>query len=224
MKILVIEDEFNLASFLKRGLEEEGHKVELALDGKTAKVHMASDKFDLLVMDVILPDANGVKLCQDFKSLHPKIPIILLTALGSTQDKVTGLDAGADDYLVKPFQFSELTARIRVIERRLLQHNLPSRYSALDLTLDVESRMVIRAGQPINLTTREFRLLQVFLLNKNRVLTRLEIAESVWDINFDTGTNVVDVYVNYLRNKIDKGHDIKLIHTVIGVGYVLRAD
>lgn len=224
MKILVIEDEFNLASFLKRGLEEEGHKVEIALDGKTAKVHMASDKFDLLVMDVILPDANGVKLCQDFKSLHPKVPIILLTALGATHDKVTGLDAGADDYLVKPFQFSELTARIRAIERRLSQNNLPSKYSALDLTLDVESRMVYRAGKPINLTTREFRLLQVFLLNKNKVLTRLEIAESVWDINFDTGTNVVDVYVNYLRNKIDKGHDIKLIHTVIGVGYVLRAE
>ncbi|HRH34009.1 MAG TPA: response regulator transcription factor [Catalimonadaceae bacterium] len=224
MKILVVEDELNLASFLKRGLEEEGHKVEMALDGKTAKVHLATDKFDLLVLDVILPDANGVKLCQDFKSLHPKMPIILLTALGSTQDKVTGLDAGADDYLVKPFQFSELMARIRAIERRLTQTHLPTQYKALDLVLDVESRLVSRNGVPINLTTREFRLLQVFLMNKNRVLTRLEIAESVWDINFDTGTNVVDVYVNYLRNKIDKGHDTKLIHTVIGVGYVLRAD
>lgn len=224
MKILVVEDELNLASFLKRGLEEEGHQVEMALDGKTAKVHMATEKYDLLVMDVMLPDANGIKLCQDFKSLHPKLPIVLLTALGTTTDKVTGLDAGADDYLVKPFQFSELTARIRAIERRLAQRHLPTKYSANDLTLDVESRMVHRAGTPIYLTTREFKLLQVFLLNKNKVLTRLEIAESVWDINFDTGTNVVDVYVNYLRNKVDKGFDTKLIHTVIGMGYVLRAD
>lgn len=224
MKILVVEDELNLASFLKRGLEEEGHKVELALDGKTAKVHVATEKFDLLVLDVILPDANGIKLCQDFKGLHPKMPILLLTALGSTTDKVTGLDAGADDYLVKPFQFSELLARIRAIERRMSQITFQTKYSALDLTLDVESRLVSRGGHPISLTTREFRLLQVFLSNKNKVLTRLEIAESVWDINFDTGTNVVDVYVNYLRNKIDKEFETKLIHTVIGVGYVLRSE
>lgn len=224
MKILVVEDELNLASFVKRGLEEEGHKVEMALDAKTAKVHIATDKFDLVIMDVILPDGNGVKLCKDFKELHPKLPMILLTALGSTSDKVTGLDAGADDYLVKPFQFSELMARIRALERRYTTQQAPLRLQASDLFLDVESRTVTRANKSISLTSREFKLLQVFLTNKNKVLTRLEIAESVWDINFDTGTNVVDVYVNYLRNKVDKGYEPKLIQTVIGVGYVLRAE
>ena len=224
MKILVIEDELNLASFLKRGLEEEGHTVDMALDAKTAKVAMATEKYDMLVMDVILPDGNGIKLCQGFKELHPRLPIILLTALGSTQDKVTGLDAGADDYLVKPFQFSELLARIRAVERRTTPGSAPVKLNALDLEMDIESRKVQRHGQTINLTSREFKLLQVFLSNQNKVLSRLNIAESVWDINFDTGTNVVDVYVNYLRNKIDKGHEKKLIQTVIGVGYVLRTD
>jgi DNA-binding response OmpR family regulator len=198
MKILIVEDELNLASFLKRGLEEEGHQVEMALDAKTAKVHLASDKFEMLIMDVILPDGNGMKLCQDFKALHPKTPIILLTSLGQVQDKVAGLDSGADDYLVKPFQFSELTARIRAVERRLSHYASPPILNAANLTMDIANHKVARDGKDISLTAREFRLLQVFLENKNRVLSRLEIAESVWDINFDTGTNVVDVYVNYL--------------------------
>jgi DNA-binding response OmpR family regulator len=198
MKILIVEDELNLASFLKRGLEEEGHQVEMALDAKTAKVHLASDKFEMLIMDVILPDGNGMKLCQDFKALHPKTPIILLTSLGQVQDKVAGLDSGADDYLVKPFQFSELTARIRAVERRLSHYASPPILNAANLTMDIANHNVARDGKDISLTAREFRLLQVFLENKNRVLSRLEIAESVWDINFDTGTNVVDVYVNYL--------------------------
>lgn len=224
MKILVVEDELNLATYLKRGLEEEGHLVELALDSKTAKVHMGSDKFDMVILDIILPDGNGLVLCKDFKVLHPKIPIIILTSLGSTKDKVSGLDSGADDYLVKPFQFSELTARIRAIERRKHQNQYPTILTALDLVMDTSSRSVQRNGKAISLTAREFKLLQVFLENRNKVLTRMDIAESVWDINFDTGTNVVDVYVNYLRNKIDKTHEKKLIHTVIGVGYVLRAE
>jgi DNA-binding response OmpR family regulator len=224
MKILIVEDELNLASFLKRGLEEEGHQVEMALDAKTAKVHLASDKFEMLIMDVILPDGNGMKLCQDFKALHPKTPIILLTSLGQVQDKVAGLDSGADDYLVKPFQFSELTARIRAVERRLSHYASPPILNAANLTMDIANHKVARDGKDISLTAREFRLLQVFLENKNRVLSRLEIAESVWDINFDTGTNVVDVYVNYLRNKIDRNFEPRLIHTVVGVGYVLRSE
>jgi len=224
MKILIVEDELNLASFLKRGLEEEGHQVEMALDAKTAKVHLASDKFEMLIMDVILPDGNGMKLCQDFKALHPKTPIILLTSLGQVQDKVAGLDSGADDYLVKPFQFSELTARIRAVERRLSHYASPPILNAANLTMDIANHNVARDGKDISLTAREFRLLQVFLENKNRVLSRLEIAESVWDINFDTGTNVVDVYVNYLRNKIDRNFEPRLIHTVVGVGYVLRSE
>ncbi len=224
MKILIVEDELNLASFLKRGLEEEGHQVEMALDAKTAKVHLASDKFEMLIMDVILPDGNGMKLCQDFKALHPKTPIILLTSLGQVQEKVAGLDSGADDYLVKPFQFSELTARIRALQRRLSHYASPPVLSAANLTMDIANHKVVRDDKDISLTAREFRLLQVFLENKNRVLSRLEIAESVWDINFDTGTNVVDVYVNYLRNKIDRNFEPKLVHTVVGVGYVLRSE
>ncbi len=224
MKILVVEDELNLATYLKRGLEEEGHTIELALDSKTAKIHMGSDKFDMVILDIILPDGNGLVLCKDFKELHPKIPIIILTSLGSTKDKVSGLDSGADDYLVKPFQFSELAARIRAIERRKHQNQSPTILTALDLVMDTSSRSVVRNGKAITLTAREFKLLQVFLENRNKVLSRMDIAESVWDINFDTGTNVVDVYVNYLRNKIDKMHEKKLIHTVIGVGYVLRAE
>ena len=224
MKILVVEDELNLATYLKRGLEEEGHTIELALDSKTAKIHMGSDKFDMVILDIILPDGNGLVLCKDFKELHPKIPIIILTSLGSTKDKVSGLDSGADDYLVKPFQFSELAARIRAIERRKHQNQSPTILTALDLVMDTSSRSVQRNGKAITLTAREFKLLQVFLENRNKVLSRMDIAESVWDINFDTGTNVVDVYVNYLRNKIDKMHEKKLIHTVIGVGYVLRAE
>lgn len=224
MKILVIEDELNLASFLKRGLEEEGHQVDMALDAKTAKVHVATNSYDLLLLDVILPDGNGVTLCRDFHALHPKLPIILLTALGSTSDKVVGLDAGADDYLVKPFQFSELLARIRALSRRVKSQGEATVFNAADLVLDLESRRVTRAGKDISLTTREFKLLEVFLRNKNKVLSRQEIAQEVWDINFDTGTNVVDVYINYLRNKIDKAFEPKLVQTVIGSGYVLRAD
>lgn len=224
MKILVVEDELNLASFLKRGLEEQGHQVEMALDAKTSKVFIATEKFDLLILDVMLPDGNGLTLCKDYKLLHPNLPILLLTSLGSTVDKVTGLDAGADDYLVKPFQFSELLARIRVIERRGVAVQKPVIYKALDLVLDTSAKTVSRSGGSINLTAREFKLLQVFLENRNKVLSRLEIAEKVWDINFNTGTNVVDVYVNYLRNKIDKHHKIRLIQTVVGMGYVLRTD
>jgi two-component system copper resistance phosphate regulon response regulator CusR len=224
MKILIVEDEINLAIYLKRGLEEEGHLADMAHDAKSAKVWMGSEKFDLVILDIILPDGNGLNLCKAFKELHPKTPIIMLTSLGSTTDKVSGLDSGADDYLVKPFQFTELTARIRAIERRNLQNQFPMILKALDLVMDTASRTVIRSDKPISLTAREFKLLQVFLENKNKVLSRLEIAGSVWDLNFDTGTNVVDVYVNYLRNKIDKAYSKKLIHTVVGVGYVLRAD
>ena len=224
MKILVVEDELNLASFLKRGLEEQFYEVEMALDAKTAKVFIATEKFDLIILDVILPDGNGISLCKDFKFLHPNLPILILTSLGSTADKVNGLDSGADDYLVKPFQFTELLARIRVIERRGMAAQKPLVYNALDLILDTSAKTVSRAGGSISLTAREFKLLQVFLENKNKVLSRLEIAEKVWDINFDTGTNVVDVYVNYLRNKIDKNHKTRLIQTVVGMGYVLRTE
>lgn len=222
MKILIVEDELNLAAFLKRGLEEQGHKVEMALDAKTAKVFLATENFDIAILDVMLPDGNGIQLCKDFKFLHPKLSIVMLTSLGSTIDKITGLDSGADDYLVKPFQFSELLARLRAIERR----KMPVRQNLIleveGLKMDTDAKTVVRDGKNISLTAREFKLLQVFLENKNKVLSRLEIAEKVWDINFNTGTNVVDVYVNYLRNKIDKNFKVRLIQTVVGMGYVLR--
>jgi DNA-binding response OmpR family regulator len=224
MKILVVEDEANLAGYLKKGLEEEGHDIMVAGNCRSAKEVMRPNEFELVLLDLILPDGNGLLLCQDFKKLQPHLPILVLTSLGSTEDKVSGLDAGADDYLVKPFQFSELAARIRVIERRkkLLQNGTILKIA--DLTLDAAARTVTRGNKSIALTSREFKLLKVFIENKDVVLSRMEIAEKVWEIKFDTGTNVVDVYVNYLRNKIDKGFDIKLIHTIIGVGYVLRSE
>lgn len=224
MKILVVEDEANLAGYLKKGLEEEGHEIALAFDSHEAREKMAPNHFEMVLLDLILPDGSGIQLCRDFKKLQPQLPIVMLTSLGSTEDKVAGLDAGADDYLVKPFQFSELAARIRVIERRkkLMEHGSVLR--AGDLVLDAAARTVVRGNKAISLTTREFKLLKVFLENRDVVLSRLEIAERVWEISFDTGTNVVDVYVNYLRNKVDKGFDRKLIHTVIGTGYVLRSE
>lgn len=221
---MVVEDETNLAGYLKKGLEEEGHEVSIASDARSAREFLVPNQFELVLLDVILPDGNGLQLCQDFKRNQPRLPILMLTSLGSTEDKVSGLDAGADDYLVKPFQFSELAARIRVIERRKNLIQLGSVMKVADLTLDAAARTVLRGNKSISLTTREFKLLKVFLENKDIVLNRMEIAERVWEINFDTGTNVVDVYVNYLRNKIDKGFDKKLIHTVVGAGYVLRSE
>jgi DNA-binding response OmpR family regulator len=224
MKILVVEDEANLAGYLKKGLEEEGHEISLAHDSKEAREKMNPSDFELVLLDLMLPDGNGLDLCKDFRKVQPQLPILVLTSLGSTEDKVAGLDAGADDYLVKPFQFSELAARIRVIERRKKLQNHGTVLKVADLTLDAAARTVVRGSKSISLTSREFKLLKVFIENKDIVLTRMEIAERVWEINFDTGTNVVDVYVNYLRNKIDKGFDKKLIQTIIGTGYVLRSE
>jgi two-component system copper resistance phosphate regulon response regulator CusR len=224
LKILVIEDEVNLADYLKKGLEEEGHEISVAPCIKAARVAMEPDYFDLVVLDLILPDGNGLQLCSEFKQEQPKLPVVMLTSLGSTEDKVAGLDSGADDYLVKPFHFSELAARIRAIDRRQKLIHQSTVLKIADLSMDITAHRVQRAGKLISLTTREFKLLRVFLENINVVLSRMEIAEKVWDIHFDTGTNVVDVYVNYLRNKLDKGFDQKLIHTVIGAGYVLRTE
>jgi two-component system copper resistance phosphate regulon response regulator CusR len=222
MRILVVEDEINLADYLRKGLEEEGHEISVAPGIKAARVAMEPDYFDLVVLDLILPDGNGLQLCREFKQEQPKLPVVMLTSLGSTEDKVAGLDSGADDYLVKPFQFSELAARIRAINRRQKLMNQSTVLKIADLSMDIAAHRVQRAGKTISLTTREFKLLRIFLENINVVLSRMEIAEKVWDIHFDTGTNVVDVYVNYLWNKLDKGFDQKLIHTVIGAGYVLR--
>jgi two-component system copper resistance phosphate regulon response regulator CusR len=224
MKILLVEDEQKVASFIKKGLEEQTYIVDQAFDGLMGKKLALNYKYDLIIMDVILPGISGIKLCKEVRKVDKKVPILLLTALGTTEDKVEGLDAGADDYLTKPFKFQELLARIRALARRKNNPITSEIFSIADLEMNTTAKTVKRNGQLINLTAREFFLLEFFLKNIGRVLSRAEIAENIWEISFDTGTNIVDVYINYLRNKIDKGFSPKLIHTVIGMGYVLKVE
>jgi DNA-binding response OmpR family regulator len=224
MKILLVEDEPKVASFIKKGLEEQTYIVDQAYDGLMGKKLALTNEYDIIILDVILPSISGIELCKEIRKINTSVPILLLTALGTTEDKVIGLDAGADDYLTKPFKFMELLARIRALTRRKSNQATPSILSIADLEMDTGSKIVKRNGKIINLTAREFFLLEFFLRNKGRVLSRAEIAENIWEISFDTGTNIVDVYINYLRNKIDKGFSPKLIHTIIGMGYVLKID
>jgi heavy metal response regulator len=221
MRILVVEDERKVASFLQRGLEAEGYSVEVAHDGDTGLARALSEPFDLLLLDVMLPGRDGMAVLRELRRESRTVPVLLLTARSATEDKVAGLDLGADDYLTKPFDFSELLARVRALLRRGTPGS-PLVLTLADLTLDPATRRVTRAGQPIELTPREFALLEFFLRNPGRVLSRAVIAQHVWGISFDTFTNVIDVYVNYLRRKIDDGHAVKLVHTVRGVGYVLK--
>lgn len=225
-KILLVEDETNVASFISRGLGEEGHEVSLAFTGGDGLRMATEHEFDLLILDIMLPGLNGLELCRTVRRQNNQTPILFLTALGTTENLVNGLDSGADDYLVKPFKFAELLARIRSLLRRSeFVPPVVERVDLLrfaDLELDDYRKTVKRAGDPVSLTATEYRLLQYFLLNPRRVLSRMDILERVWGLDFDLGTNVVDVYVNYLRKKIDKNHPIKLIHTVIGMGYVLK--
>jgi DNA-binding response OmpR family regulator len=225
MKILVIEDEPKVASFLRQGLEEQSFEVDVAYDGQTGKSLAVSKEYDLILMDVIIPYINGVELCRELRSNHIQTAILMLTALGTTDDKVSGFDAGADDYLVKPFAFSELLARIRALVKRTRNGaQTGNLLKVADLELNLDQRNVRRGDKVIELTAKEFALLEFFIRNKGKVLSRAEIARKVWDINFDTGTNVVDVYVNFLRKKIDRDYPTKLIHTHIGVGYILKDD
>jgi len=223
--ILVIEDEVNVSSFIKKGLEEEGHSIDLAYDGTMGFSRMCSNEYDAVVIDIVLPQMNGIEICRRYrKEMGFKVPILMLTALGTTDDIVKGLDSGADDYLVKPFKFKELLARMNVMLRRKSIGYYSKKYLFSDLSLDTDTKTVIRAGQNIELTSKEFRLLEFFLANPYRVLSRTTILEYVWDKNIDFNTNIVDVYVNYLRNKVDKGFQVKLLHTVIGMGYVLKEE
>ena len=222
MKILIIEDEPKVVEFLRKGLEELGYEVDVAFDGQMGERLALKNIYDIILMDVILPMVNGYELCRRIREKNQRIPIIMLTALSSTDDKVTGFDAGADDYLVKPFEFKELIARIKAHTKRAsgvveTQNNL----KVFDLTLNLDKKSLIRGSKTIELTGKEFALLELLMRSKGRVLSRAEIAEKVWDITFDTGTNVVDVYINILRKKIDKDFDNKLIHTKIGLGYYL---
>ncbi|MDR3706427.1 MAG: response regulator transcription factor [Paludibacteraceae bacterium] len=221
--ILVIEDEINVSSFIKRGLEEEGHTVEVAYDGAMGFSLASSIDFDIIILDIILPQMNGIELCREIRSkIGFDVSVIMLSALGSTDDIVKGLETGADDYLVKPFKFKELLARINVMLRHKDSGNYTKKYEIADLSLDMETKTVTRSGKVILLTSKELRLLEYFLANKGKVLSRTSILENVWDYNVDMSTNVVEVYINYLRKKVDKGFDVKLIHTLIGIGYVLK--
>lgn len=223
MKILVVEDERKVASFIKRGLEENNYEVDIAYDGTTGKDKALSESFNLIILDINLPELNGVEVCRQIRE-KKQVPILMLTALGTLDNKVTGLDAGADDYLVKPFEFQELLARIRALSRRAPETNAGITYKVADLELNTGTKSVKRSGVIIELTAKEYNLLEYFLKNQGKVLSRADIAENVWDLNFDTGTNIIDVYINYLRKKIDKDFSPKLIHTLIGMGYVLKED
>jgi DNA-binding response OmpR family regulator len=224
MKILIIEDEADIASFLKKNLEENGHEVSLAFDGELGFRIAENANFDLILLDIIIPKINGLDLCTMLRDrLNYKGIIIMLTALGTTDDIVSGLNKGADDYLVKPIKLKELNARINAHSRKR-SNNRSIELKANDLRLNIDRKQVHRGETEINLTAKEFNLLEYLLRNKNRVLSRAQILENVWEVNFDMGTNIVDVYINYLRSKIDKSFDEKLIHTVVGMGYVLKAE
>lgn len=220
-KILLVEDERNIASFIERGLHEFSHTVSVTHDGTTAWELLQHEAFDLLVLDIIMPGINGLDLCRQYRQKEEyQTPVIMLTALGTTEDIVKGLDAGADDYLVKPFSFQELEARIKALLRR--GRETPTlQLTCNDLVLDCNTRRAQRGEISIDLTVKEYRLLEYFMTHQGIVLSRLTLLKDVWDKNFDTNTNVVDVYVNYLRNKIDKDFDTKLIHTVVGMGYIM---
>lgn len=222
MRILLVEDDRKVASFIRKGLTEEGYAVDLAQDGETGLLMGLDRLHDVIVLDVLLPGKPGFQVVRELRQAKVTTPVLLLTARDAVEDKVQGLDAGADDYLTKPFAFAELLARVRALLRRG-----PAGQAAVlrlaDLSLDPATRMVKRGSETIPLTNREFALLEYFLRNPGRVLTRTMIAEHVWDYSFDAGTNVIDVYVNYLRKKIDAGREPKLIHTVRGAGYVLKA-
>jgi len=222
MNILLVEDEIKVAEFIKKGLAEQGHQLVNVFDGIFGEKMALENEFDVIILDVILPHRSGVEVCKTIKKFKPDVPVLMLTALGTIQDKVTGFNAGADDYLVKPFHFEELLMRINALGRRKMFTSPGNVYEVCDLEVDSYKKVVKRAGKEIALTAKEFALLELLIVNKNRVLSRSFIAESVWGIDFDRGTNAIDVYINYLRKKIDKGYDKKLIHTVIGMGYVLK--
>ncbi len=225
MKILLVEDEPNVISVIQRSLSLAGYEVTVALDGKSGFQMVLDHQFDLIILDLMLPVMNGMEVCRNIRKSGNRVTILMLTALGTTENIVSGLDAGADDYLTKPFKLAELEARVRTLTRRGKEIEIEKSSDIItidDLVLYKSSKLVYRNSKLIEMTATEFRLLEYLLNNQNRVLNRIEILENVWDINFNLGTNVVDVYINYLRKKVDKGFDKKIIHTVFGMGYVIR--
>ncbi|MGD0821231.1 MAG: response regulator transcription factor [Desulfomonilia bacterium] len=221
MRILVIEDEKKVAEFISNGLNEEGYAVDIAHDGDQGYFLATTNEYDAILLDIMLPKMDGITLCTNLRGEENHTPILMLTAKDAIKDKVRGLDAGADDYLTKPFAFEELLARIRsLLRKKYLQQK--TRFQVDDLVLDTITHTATRAGSEITLSVKEYALLEYLMRNAGSVVTRTMIAEHVWDINFDTFTNVIDVYISYLRNKIDREHKTKLIHTVRGRGYVLK--
>ena len=224
--ILLIEDEASVANFIRKGLTEEGHDVTVAFDGQSGIETSLTSKFDLIILDIMLPDKNGIDVCKELRTQQILTPILFLTALSTPENIALGLNTGGDDYLVKPFKFIELNARIKALLRRSEtkeQGNTKQNVVIIsDLVINDDSKTVQRNNTNITLTATEYRLLLVLVKNKNKVLSRIDLLESVWDLSFNLGTNVVDVYINYLRKKIDSDSDKKLIHTVIGMGYVIK--
>ncbi|WP_298397203.1 response regulator transcription factor [Flavobacterium sp.] len=230
-KILLVEDEAPVVSFIKKGLSEEGFEVSVAFDGMTGLKLALENSYDLIILDIMLPEMNGLEVCKAIRQENQNVPVLFLTALGTPENIVLGLENGADDYLVKPFKFIELVARIKNLIRRIdgkssksdQQHSdNKNTFTFADVVINDYTKTVTRLNDEISLTSTEFKLLLFFVKNKNKVLSRQEILENVWGVNYDLGTNVVDVYVNYLRKKIDAKTEDKIIHTVIGMGYVLK--
>ncbi|WP_337364002.1 response regulator transcription factor [Prevotellamassilia timonensis] len=223
--ILVIEDEKRVADLLKIGLEENGYQVMVAYDGEMGLRLFRTNAFELIISDIILPKRNGFELCQEIRKADEQIPILMLTALGTADDKLEGFDVGADDYMVKPFDFRELLARVKALLKRRAVTNVEvvKELAYADLTINFERQEVTRNGVPIKLSPKEYNLLAYLVENAERVVSRVEIAEKVWNTHFDTGTNFIDVYINYLRKKMDKNFEVKLIHTKPGVGFILHA-
>ncbi|MBP9150644.1 MAG: response regulator transcription factor [Flavobacteriales bacterium] len=227
MKILIVEDDPDVLQFIKQGLQEQGAEVDFAYDGECGKKLAFSKPHDVIILDVIMPLINGLELCKMIRAQNSKVKILMLTALGSLDDKLEGFEAGADDYLIKPFEFRELLARVNVLAKRSVQTadnaaNEDHIIRVADMELNTNNKRVKRGGKEIALTAKEFALLELLAINKNKVMSKVEIAEKIWDISFDRGTNVIEVYINFLRKKIDKGFPTKLLHTMVGMGYILK--
>lgn len=224
MHILIVEDEKKIADSLKKGLEELFYEVSVAYDGRMGEKLFTQNKFDLVILDINLPGINGLELCGRIRRVNKTVPVLMLTTFGSLEDKLEGFEAGADDYMVKPFSFAELIARARVLLKRNSREVLPQRNCLFiaDLEMNLDTKQVSRSGNNISLTAKEFQLLEYMLSNQKRVVSRADIGERVWNIDFDSNTNTIEVYINYLRKKIDKDYPVKLIHTQVGFGYILK--
>jgi len=221
MRVLVVEDDKKMASFIKRGLKEKGYAVDIACTGDEGFFMAENNPYDLIVLDIMLPGKDGIFICRELRKKNTNVPILMLTARDGVEDKISGLDSGADDYLTKPFDFGEFLARVRALIRR--KDNIKTtRLKVADLELDQLTHKVKRAGKEIELTSTEYALLEYLMLNANQVVTRTMISEHVWNYDFDTYSNVINVYVNYLRKKIDTGFEKKLIHSIRGTGYILK--